>query len=79
MGNTTSMREPHMKGSPEHQHGDVTCTMKHGRKHRHHGTAKHHRTAKHHGKKHHGKKHHGTKHKRSGKKHSGGIGPVSPP
>ena len=77
MGNTTSMREPHMKGTYEHQHGDVTCTMKHGRRRRHH------RTAKHHSKKHSGKKHHGTKHKRSGykrsgKKHSGGIGVVTP-
>ena len=35
MGNTTSMKAPH-----EHKHGDVTCTMKHGRRRRHHRTAK---------------------------------------
>jgi hypothetical protein len=73
MGNTTSMKGPHMKGQPmkeqpEHQHGNVTCTMKHGRKH------KQRRTAKHHGTKHHGKKHHGKKHR----KYSGGF-VVSPP
>ena len=46
MGNTTSMKAPH-----EHKHGDVTCTMKHGRKSRHN------RTAKRSGHKRHGKKH----------------------
>ena len=40
MGNTTSIKASHMKAPHEHQHGDVTCTMKHGRKHRHHRTAK---------------------------------------
>ena len=64
MGNTTSMKAPH-----EHNHGDVTCTMKHGR--RHHRTAKrsgHKRSGhKRSGHKRSGHKRHGTK--RHGKKH----------
>ena len=36
MGNTTSMKAPR-----EHKHGDVTCTMKHGRRRRQQRTAKH--------------------------------------
>ena len=50
MGNTTSMKAPH-----EHKHGDVTCTMKHGRRH--------HRTAKRSGHKRHGTKRNGKKHR----------------
>ena len=68
MGNTTSMKAPH-----EHKHGDVTCTMKHGRRH--------HRTAKRSGHKRSGHKRHGTK--RNGKKHrlysgSSLMVPISP-
>ena len=68
MGNTTSMKAPH-----EHNHGDVTCTMKHGRRH--------HRTAKRSGHKRSGHKRHGTK--RHGKKHrlysgSSLMVPISP-
>ena len=86
MGNTTSMKAPR-----EHQHGDVTCTMKHGRR-RHRNSGFKHHTAKH--------KHYTAKrkhrrnsggslmnplipevkkhHKRSKRKHSGGIGPITP-
>ena len=71
MGNTTSMKAshmkgPHMKGPHAHQHGDMTCTMKHGRRRRHHRTAKHKRSG----------------HKRSGSKrlYSGSslMVPISP-
>ena len=70
MGNTTSMKAPH-----EHKHGDVTCTMKHGRRRRHH------RTAKRSGHKRSGHKRSG--HKRNGKKnrvYSGSslMVPISP-
>ncbi len=70
MGNTTSMKAPY-----EHKHGDVTCTMKHGRKSRHN------RTAKRSGHKRSGHKRHGTK--RHGKKqrlYSGSslMVPISP-
>ena len=77
MGNTASMKASPMKGQKEereHMHGDVTCTMKHGRKHRHRRTAKH-SGHKHHGKKHHGTKHHGKKHR----KYSEGGTLISPP
>jgi hypothetical protein len=70
MGNTTSMKDPN-----EHQHGDVACTMKHGRKRRHH------RTAKRSGHKRSGHKRSG--HKRSGHKrrrsYSGGLAPITQP
>ena len=67
MGNTTSMREANA-----HKHGDVTCTMKHGRRRRHH-TAKHKRSG-----------HKRSGHKRSGHKRrrdSGGslMNPIIPP
>ncbi len=70
MGNTTSMKAPR-----EHKHGDVTCTMKHGRRRRQQ------RTAKHSGHKRSGHKRHGTK--RHGKKHrvfsgSSLMVPISP-
>ena len=86
MGNTTSMKASHIKAPHAHQHGDVTCTMKHGKR-RHHRTAKH----KYSGHKHSGSKRrrdsggslmnpiipHVKKHRRSRRKHSGGF--VPPP
>jgi hypothetical protein len=80
MGNTTSMKAPR-----EHKHGDVTCTMKHGRRRRQQSTAKHsgHKRSGHKrsGHKRHGTKRHGTK--RHGKKHrvysgSSLMVPISP-
>ena len=61
MGNTTSMKEAYA-----HKHGDMMCTMKHGKR-------RHHRTAKHKGRKHSGKKHTGKKYRRSRRKYSGGV------
>ncbi len=85
MGNTTSMKAPHMKASHAHKHGDVTCTMKHGRRRHRHSGRKHY-TAK--------RKHRRNSggslmnplipdvkkpHKRSKRKHSGGVGFVAAP